>query len=189
MSETRPDPSSPWVVDTRLLGRRAGTMKTVKTSLVSENPIGIEVIAVPAGTEVDVDLRLESVVEGILVSGTAFSVAEGECARCLIEISQNVEARVRELYAFPDSSTAQTIEDDEILILEDDMIDLEPLVRDELTLKLPLAPLCQPDCPGLCSMCGERLADLEPDHNHEIVDARWAALRSQFESISEVEEK
>ena len=189
MSETRPDPSSPWVVDTRLLGRRPGTMKTVKTSLVSAHPMGIEVIAVPAGTEVDLDLRLESVVEGILVSGTAFSVAEGECARCLIDISQDVEARIRELYAFPDSTTAQTVEDDEVLILEGDLIDLEPLVRDELTLQLPLAPLCQPDCPGLCSVCGERLADLEPDHNHEIVDARWAALRSQFGSISEVEEK
>lgn len=189
MTDTRPDPSSPWVIDTRLIGRRPGTMKTVDTVLTSELPMGIEVIAVPANTPVDLDLRLESVVEGILVSGKAFAEAKGECARCLGEVVQEVSATVRELYAFPDSTTAQTVEDDEVLILEDDLIDLESLVRDELTLQLPLAPLCRPDCPGLCSICGERLADLEPDHNHEIVDARWAALQSRFGSISEVEEK
>lgn len=151
--------------------------------------MGIEVIAVPGGAPVDLNLRLESVVEGILVSGTATADAVGECSRCLTELTRGVSAKLRELYAFPDSTTALTVEDDEVLILEGDLIDLEPLVRDELTLQLPLAPLCRPDCPGLCAVCGERLVDLEPDHNHEVVDTRWAALRSKFASTDDVEEK
>ncbi len=180
MTATRPDSASPWVVDTRTMGRRAGTMKLIQTVLTSPDPMGIPVLAVPAGAEVKLNLRLESVVEGVLVSGTVITHAKGECARCLAEIEMPVGADLRELFAYPNSLTAQTTEEEEIPLLVDELIDLEPLVRDEIVVQMPLAPLCRPDCPGLCSVCGERLDDLEPDHNHEILDPRWAALRSQF---------
>ena len=180
MTVTRPNPASPWVFDTRLLDRRPGTMKKLQTTLTADEPMGIEVLAVPAGEPIKLNLRFESVVEGVLVSGTAISRAVGECARCLIEIDRPVGADLRELYAYPNSLTAQTIEEDEVEILTDDMIDLEQLVRDEIVIQMPLAPLCRPDCLGLCVECGGRLDDLEPDHHHEILDARWAALRSQF---------
>jgi uncharacterized protein len=192
MTETRPNPASPWVVDTRQLVRRPGTMKRFEVTLTSDDRMGIEVFAVPAGEPVKLNLRLESVVEGVLVSGTVITRAVGECARCLDEFNRPVGADLRELYAYPGSVTAQTTEEDEIPLVVDDMIDLELLVRDEIVVQMPLAPLCRPDCPGLCSICGERLADLEPDHNHEILDPRWAALRSQFGALrssqSEVEE-
>ena len=58
----------------------------------------------------------------------------------------------------------------------DDLIDLEPLLRDAVVLALPFQPLCQDDCPGLCTECGARLAD-DPDHRHDApVDPRWAGL-------------
>ena len=60
--------------------------------------------------------------------------------------------------------------------LEGDLIDLEPVLRDAVVLALPLRPLCRDDCPGLCAECGARLAD-DPDHGHETVDPRWAALQ------------
>jgi uncharacterized protein len=180
MTPQRPNPASPWVFDTRLLVRQPGTMKRFQETLTSDDKMGIEVLAVPAGEPVKLNLRLESVVEGVLVSGTAISRAIGECARCLVEIERPVGADLRELYAYPNSVTAQTTDEDEIAVLKDDLIDLEELVRDEIVVQLPLAPLCRPDCAGLCPTCGERFDDLEPGHRHEILDPRWAALRNQF---------
>lgn len=180
MNYTRPDHRSPWVLDTRSLGRRPGTMKSYRFSAPVGVPMGIEVIAVPTGAEIDLDLRLESVAEGVLVSGAATGTATGECARCLTDISVRVAAELRELFAYPDSTTAATTDDDEIPRLIDDLIELEPLVRDEIVLTMPLAPLCRVDCAGLCSECGERFDDLEPGHTHEILDPRWAGLAAKF---------
>nr|WP_245599391.1 DUF177 domain-containing protein [Nakamurella lactea] len=149
-----------------------------------DDPIGNEVLAVPAGHEVELDIRLESVTEGVLVSGTAYAEATGECARCLTPVSEPVESNLRELFAYPGSATDETTETDELPRVVDDLIDLLPLVRDELTLALPLVPLCSPDCAGLCPECGERFAELEPGHSHEILDPRWAALAEKFGSTS-----
>ena len=134
----------------------------------------------PEGGEVELDLLIESVVEGVLVSGTAFAKVEGECARCLEPIADEVEVRSTELYAWPDSATDETTDEDEISRIENDLIDLEPVVRDAIVLALPQAPLCEPDCKGLCPECGGRWAELGPDHGHETIDPRWAALQERF---------
>jgi uncharacterized protein len=113
--------------------------------------------------------------EGVLVSGTARGRATGECVRCLGDVDQEIEVDLQELYVYDDHDTDPD-EDDEVSKLQDDLIDLEPLLRDAVVLALPFQPLCQPDCPGLCVECGARLAD-DPDHGHEEpVDPRWAAL-------------
>ena len=137
-------------------------------------------IAVPAGGEVELDLLTESVVEGVLVTGTASAHVVGECSRCLEPLSDEVEVHVTELYAYPDSTTDETTEEDEVSRIENDLIDLEPVVRDAIVLALPQAPLCEPDCTGLCSECGGRWAELGPDHGHETIDPRWAALQERF---------
>lgn len=180
MTSKRPNHASPWVLDTRPLGRRPGSMKAYRLTAPVGDPMGIEVLAVPRGAEIDLDVRIESVAEGVLVSGLASGTAVGECARCLTEISVPVGADLRELFAYPDSTTAATTDDDEIPRLVDDLIDLEPLVRDEIVVTMPLAPLCRPDCAGLCVDCGERFDDLEPGHSHEILDPRWADLAAKF---------
>ncbi|MTD13520.1 DUF177 domain-containing protein [Nakamurella sp. YIM 132087] len=189
MTSTRPNPASPWVIDTRALGRRPGSMKTWSATVPVDLPIGIEdVIAVPAGGEVLLDLRLESVAEGVLVSGSARAVAVGECSRCLTEVREEVDAPLRELYAYPDSTTAETTDEDEVPRLVDDLIDILPLVTDEIVLALPLVPLCTPDCAGLCPTCGERFDDLEPGHGHETIDPRWAALAGRFAEGADTEQ-
>jgi uncharacterized protein len=172
------DPRAPLVLDTRELGRRPGSQR--KMSFTAEAPaeLGIEVLGVPEGSSVDIDLRLEAVMEGVLVTGTADADLEGECARCLEPIVDTVHVDLQELFVYddPDHDHRGDDEDDDVSRLEKDLIDLEPLLRDAVVLALPFQPLCREDCPGLCVDCGARLAD-DPDHRHEApVDPRWAAL-------------
>ncbi|PAU48460.1 metal-binding protein [Streptomyces albireticuli] len=181
----RLDHRSPLVFDTRELGRRPGALKRVARSVPAPADLGIEVIGVAEGATVELDLRLESVMEGVLVTGTARAPLTGECVRCLEPLERELDADFQEMYSYPDAdarsrlaATDDDAEEDEedTLFLEDDMIDLEPVLRDAVVLSLPLQPVCQEDCPGLCSECGARLAD-DPDHHHESVDIRWAALQ------------
>lgn len=137
---------------------------------------GTDVIAVPKGSDLDLDLRLESVVEGVLVSGTVTAPAVGQCVRCLDDVRQMVTVDVQQLYAYPGQLSADA-EDEEIDELDGDLIDIEPVLRDAVVLALPFQPVCRDDCPGLCSECGARLAD-DPGHQHDQVDPRWAALQS-----------
>lgn len=137
-------------------------------------------VVVPEGREIELDVLLESVVEGVLVSGSATAETEGQCARCLDPLSETVRVEFTELFAYPDSTTEATTDADEVHRLVDDLIDLEPVVRDALVLALPQAPLCSPDCPGLCPVCGGRRADLGREHGHETIDPRWAALNERF---------
>jgi uncharacterized metal-binding protein YceD (DUF177 family) len=142
----------------------------------------VELIGVPAGADVHLRLRLESVMEGVLVSGDIDVPVTGSCARCLDQIEDTPSLDVQELYAYEGSTTEATSEEDEVRRIEGDHLDLEPLARDTVVLALPLAPVCTEDCAGLCVDCGQRLDDLPADHKHEIVDARWAGLAAKFGS-------
>jgi uncharacterized protein len=171
------DPRAPLVLDTRELGRRPGSQRT--TSFTAEAPaeLGIEVLGVPEGSPVHLDLRLEAVMEGVLVTGTAEADLEGECARCLEPIEDTVRVDLQELFVYDDADNPLVDdEDSDVSRLEGDLLDLEPVLRDAVVLALPFQPLCREDCPGLCVECGARLAD-DPGHRHdEPVDPRWAAL-------------
>ncbi|MEV0293010.1 DUF177 domain-containing protein [Nocardia sp. NPDC050710] len=169
-------PDAAFVLDVRSLGRRPGTMKELRRTVIAADRIGLEMIAVPVGSEVELDLRLQAVSEGVLVTGTVSAPTAGECSRCLEAFTGEAELNLTELFAYPDSATEQTTEDDEIYRMVDDTIDLEPVIIDQLGLELPLQPLCTPDCAGLCPECGVRMAIAGSDHGHEILDPRWAGL-------------
>jgi uncharacterized protein len=174
------DPRAPLVLDTRELGRRPGSQREVSRTVLAPADLGIEVLGVPEGSPVELDLRLEAVMEGVLVTGTARAVLEGECARCLEPISDEIEVRFQELFVYDDLDVDPD-EELEVSTLQHDLVDLEPLLRDAVVLALPFQPLCQDDCPGLCPECGARLAD-DPDHGHDArVDPRWAALSGLVE--------
>ncbi len=167
------DRRSGLVLDTHDLGRRAGAMKVVRATAQAPAGLGIAVIGVPPGSPVELDVRLESVVEGVLVTGIATVEIRGECVRCLSEVSDSMEIDIQELFVYPGSEA----EDDEASRLEGDLIDLEPLLRDGVVLDLPFQPLCREDCQGLCVECGANLND-SPDHDHEAaLDPRWEKLR------------
>jgi len=168
------DPRSPLVLDTRELGRRPGSQREVSRTVPAPADLGIEVLQVPEGSPVELDLRLEAVMEGVLVTGTADASLAGECARCLEPISDEITVELQELFVYEDHALPG--EDDEVSTLQDDLVDLEPLLRDAVVLALPFQPLCEEDCPGLCPDCGARLAD-DPGHAHDAaIDPRWAAL-------------
>ncbi len=174
------NPRSPLVFDATALGRRPGSMEHFQRTVEAPAVFGTDVIAVPEGAPVELDLRLESVVEGVLVTGSARATAVGACVRCLDPVSLEVEARFQELFAYADRAAHHhEVGDDEDEIeehtLEGDLLDLEGVLRDAVVPALPFQPVCRADCPGLCSECGAHLAD-DPDHHHDVIDPRWSAL-------------
>jgi uncharacterized protein len=191
----RLDPRAPLVLDTRELGRRPGSERKVPLTAPAPADLGIEVLHVPEGSPIEFAIRLEAVVEGVLVTGTAQAGLEGECVRCLEKIHSEITADFQELFVYDDGEKHakhdkhdkhdMDTEDEETSRLEGDLVDLEPLLRDAVVLALPFQPLCQDDCPGLCIECGARLAD-DPEHRHEAaVDPRWAALQKLAPQDSE----
>ncbi|MGW1885351.1 YceD family protein [Streptomyces sp. NPDC001970] len=188
----RLDHRDPLVFDTHELGRRPGALQRLSRSVAAPKDFGIEgVIGVPEGAPVELELRLESVMEGVLVTGTARATVEGECVRCLEPLRQEVAADFQEMFSYPDADDrgrpkaepVDDAEDDEDrLFLEDGLLGLEPVLRDAVVLALPMQPVCREDCAGLCSECGINLND-EPDHHHDAVDIRWAALQGLTGSL------
>lgn len=154
-------------------------MRTVRRTVAAPPEFGNPVIGIPEGSDLELDLRLEAVMEGVLVSGTVRGSAVGECGRCLDTVTEDVDVTLSELFVYPERAAVavEDGDDDEgdLRELEGDLIDLEPALRDAVVPTLPFQPVCRPDCPGLCPECGARLAD-DPDHTHETLDPRWAAL-------------
>ena len=130
---------------------------------------------------VHAELRAESVVEGILMTGTVRAGTVLLCARCLDEFPSQVDLEVCELFAGPGHE--QSVED-EAYRVEGNEVDLEPMLRDALTLALPLHPLCRAECPGLCARCGRRLDVGSCDCFQKETDPRWAELDALREKLS-----
>ena len=164
------------MIDTHELGRRAGAMLLRELTVAAPTDLGTDVIGVLPGSELQIDLRLEAVIEGVLVTGDVRSHIAGECSRCLAPLAFDLDVDFQELYEHPDEDNKT----EDSLLLEGDLLDLEPAVRDAIVLALPLAPLCSPDCLGLCAECGFELNN-DPEHHHDNVDARWQALQGLLE--------
>ncbi len=166
---------APFVVDVRSLIGKPGSYQRLSLNEVAGPGVRTEIVSVPEDRPVNVEVMLESVREGILVSGAASTVGDAVCSRCLDPVEVDLRAEIQELYAW----TLAEAEVDDLgepgPHLEGELLDLRPAVRDDLILDMPIAPLCSADCPGLCAQCGARLAD-EPGHAHETSDPRWAGL-------------
>ncbi|MER5463899.1 YceD family protein [Streptomyces sp. NPDC002668] len=188
------DHRNPLVFDTRELGRRPGALQRLTRTVATPKDFGIEgVIGVPLGAPIELDLRLESVMEGVLVTGTSRAPVEGECVRCLEPLHQEVATDFQELFTYPDADDRGRIaepvddaEDEDRLFLEDGLFDLESVLRDAVVLALPMQPVCRETCAGLCPECGIRL-DETPGHHHDAVDNRWAALQGLVETVKDGE--
>jgi uncharacterized protein len=165
------DPRAPLVLDTRELGRRAGSMRPVQRNIAAPAGWELGLVGVPVGSDLRLELRLEAVMDGVLVSGTVAAPIRAECGRCLTPVEASIDVEVQELFAYEPAPDG-----DEIALVEGDLINLEPVARDAVILGLPQNPLCRDDCAGLCVGCGEPLADLPAGHGHDDIDPRWAAL-------------
>ena len=173
-SGPHPDLNSPLVIDVSRLGRRPGSMMTVDQRVSSPIRIGLDLIAIEPGADLDLDLRFEAVSEGVLVSGTVYAPTRGECSRCLGSITGEVEIALAELFAYPDSITESTTESEDVGRVLDQTVDLAQPIVDAVGLALPFVPVCAENCPGLCPQCGVALATAEAGHQHEMSDPRWA---------------
>lgn len=176
----RLDPRSPLVISTRELTRRPGTMQELHRTVRLPEELGTDIISIKARTAVDIEVRLESVIEGVLVTGSVSGTATGACVRCLDPVDLPVEGRFQELFAYTDRAAHHRevgvdADEDEVHELVGDLLDLGSVIRDAVVPTLPFQPVCRHDCPGLCCQCGIRLAD-DPEHHHEVIDPRWSAL-------------
>lgn len=169
--------ASPLVVSVTNLMHRPGTMETLTEVVPAPADLGNALIGVEEGSDIDLDIRMESVVDGILVTGSVVVDVHGECSLCLDPIDYEMSANIQELFVF-EKAPAGGPEDevDEQYAVEDDSIDLEPALRDAVILQLPFQPVCRDTCQGLCADCGARLED-DPGHHHEVLDPRWSALQ------------
>jgi uncharacterized protein len=170
------DPRSPLVFDVSRLGRRPGAMQEISQTVPSPVRIGLDLIAIEQGAPLDLDLRLEAVSEGVLVTGTVHGPTRAECSRCLEPFTGEIDIALTELFAYPDSLTESTTEDDEVGHVIDQTVNIEQPVIDAVGLALPFVPVCRDDCPGLCPSCGIALSSAGPEHHHDEIDPRWAKL-------------
>jgi uncharacterized protein len=150
--------------------RHPGNARPVEATVELDGLAGVAA-EIPPGSPVGIDLLLERVPEGIVVRGTLATAWSSACSRCLEPVGGEISVHVDELF-----ETAPL--EGETYKLDDDVIDLEPMVRDALLLELPLAPLCDPDCAGLCATCGANHNLTRCECVTTEIDPRWAALRS-----------
>jgi uncharacterized protein len=119
-------------------------------------------------------VRVTRTAQGLLVQVKMKANTPAECVRCLDEFSQVLEVDYTDLYAF----TRDSITDAGLLVPENGKIDLEPILREEMLLSVPINPLCRIDCKGLCSICGENLNTNPHHHDLDDDDPRFDALKS-----------
>ena len=163
------------VVDIVDLPHRIGATKDVCVEAGAPAGLGTAVIGVPEGSSLVVDARLTSLEDGVLARGRADVHVHGECVRCLRDLAEARTGTFDELYYRPEAARAAE-DGEDVLLVGEDSLDLEPALRDALVPALPFRPLCRPDCAGLCPECGRRVDNLPADHRHDHPDPRWSAL-------------
>jgi uncharacterized protein len=98
-------------------------------------------------------VRVSRTPQGILVQSEFKGNTETQCSRCLKDITITLRCEFSDLYAFKNRSTT----DSDLVLRDDANIDLEDLAREYLVIETPISPICEPDCKGLCPVCGENL--------------------------------
>jgi uncharacterized protein len=175
--------TSPWLVPITTLRRHPGSRREEQRagSVGELGDLKVAGSVVPAGASASATAVLDAVLGGgIEVSATVQAPWEGECRRCLKPLSGELHCEVRELFR-PRSAGEGDDPDEETYPLTGDQLDLRPLLRDALLLELPLAPLCRPDCQGLCPVCGVDRNETTCDCHVSTSDPRWAALDALVE--------
>ena len=200
-----------WAVPVAQMAARAGSSMQLHRAFPAPEGIGDSVIGVEPGSDVTVDGNFDSVVDGLMFQGTITARVHAECSRCLMPLHRDWPVDVCAFFARVESgkganggksgarsnnsnNSNDDLEDADIwdegddsgnvypLVGGGDFADIEALIRDTMVSELPLKPLCEPDCKGLCSQCGENLNE-HPDHHHDVTDIRFAALEGLKEKL------
>jgi uncharacterized protein len=168
-------------VDVRELRNKPGAHRHVVVRAPLDG-LATPVASVPPDRPVTVDVEIESVVEGLLVTGKVGATAVVSCVRCLRGLDHELEVEVRELFALQPGDD----EDEGYAVLPDDRLPLDTMARDALVLGFPAFPLCRPDCAGLCPVCGADRNRRDCGHGgSENLDPRWAGLAGLRTTLEE----
>ena len=164
-------------IDVRDLLGQPGASREVHVRGTLED-LGTELAGVPADRPLEADLLLESIVEGILVSGRVRATMQLRCARCLKDFEAPLDVEVSELYV-----TAPDPDGDQYPLDPEGSLEPEQMVRDTVGVELPFSPLHSPDCLGLCPVCGgdRNLGECPGDHPQ--TDTRWAGLDAVLDQL------
>jgi uncharacterized protein len=161
---------TPFTVGVHDLMHRPGEQREKLFDIVLPEQMGEGLVAVQKGAQMHLDVRLESVHEGILATVDVDTEASGECGRCLEPLTEVVQVDIQELFAY-------SLDEAFDYCVTDDHVDLEQMVRDAVVLALPFQPVCRPECAGLDPETGERRSEGQAQSPGESLDPRWAALQ------------
>jgi uncharacterized protein len=197
---------SPWAIPVAQVGSRPGQSLDIDRDFPAPSGIGDEFYGVAEGSDVHVNARFDSIVDGLIFTATATARVTGECGRCLTEIDRDEEIQLTSFMPYESAaemagkagktggSGAADAREETIIAGEEETEDVNPLspggdfanietlLRDGFTQAIPVTPLCRPDCLGLCPQCGINLND-HPDHVHETTDIRLSALEGLKEKL------
>jgi uncharacterized protein len=168
-------------IDVRDLLGRPGVSKVEQVSGTVED-LETELAGVADDAPIRGELILESLSEGILASGRLEGAFALRCARCLREFERGFAVDLHELFVeFPHEDS------DEYPLDPEGFLEPEQMVRDVVGVELPFAPVCRPDCRGLCSRCGGDLnlggcTCVEPQ-----IDPRWEGLEALLDELQSIE--
>lgn len=201
---SRPE-DSPWSIPVAQVASRAGQSKSVDLDCPAPSGIGDGIIGVEEGSDVHVEGSFDSIADGLIFNGLIVAPVHAECIRCLKPISKDWHVNAMAFFPYNSdvagrgasrSTPADKHGDIDIIAEEDEAedtyplsagsayADVEALVRDNLVESLPLQPLCEEDCQGLCPQCGINLND-NPDHHHDVTDIRWAGLAGLSDQLKD----
>ena len=170
--------AGPLVVNALELLRRPGSQKTVA---VAVQPVDVDLDdedRLAPEAEIAVELDCESTTDSVVVGGTVKVATRGVCRRCLRAVEGELVIGIHETYQ-------ETRTDPDAFPIENDQIDLRPMIRESVLLDVPEAPLCRPDCPGLCPVCGADLTTESCSCVVETLDPRWSVLSELRDSFPE----
>ncbi len=161
--------SNPLLINAAELLRRPGSERRLSLNpTIAE--LGIVDPRFDSDATVEVSLRMESLTDGIVVDGQLRAPWADSCRRCLAPASGEVVCEVGELYQL-------VITDPDGFEIVGDQIDMGSMIRENILLDAPVAPLCRPDCAGLCPTCGIDLNTATCACVTAVIDPRWDALR------------
>ncbi len=167
--------ATPLVVNIIELLRRPGTIKDIDASIaVADFDFAVEQII---DVVIPVTVRLESLSNGVAVTGRATAQWQGVCRRCLGHINSELIVEFAEMYQV-------VLQDPDAFAIEQDQVSLLPMVRENILLAVPLAPTCREDCPGLCGQCGADLSEGSCSCETTAPDPRWAVLDTLRENLT-----
>ncbi|MBT4949799.1 MAG: YceD family protein [Candidatus Nanopelagicales bacterium] len=172
------------------LPRRPGNMWEADLEFVAPPELEVGMAKVAPASKMPAQIRIESVLDGVLVNLDFDFEVEAECARCLEPVMWTDHSRVTELFLYEETDSRGRVvqacddasEELTFFYVQDDAVDLLDSVRDAIVLDLPLSPLCRPDCLGICPQCGDKLEGVP--HDHATTDHRWSALEGLLESTN-----